>query len=221
MTEYQYEGKIMYRNKTIADSYDSVRFSSVKGRFTDIREKFLIMRAIDFANIKGPVLDIPCGTGRIMQLLLERGYHVTGADISDAMMRHARERTKQYASRVQFKKGNIEDLEFDDNSFEAIIAIRFLHHVPARLHTEILKEVHRVTRRWVVLTYSNKYTVQNIRRDLISIFTKFPRYSISPNLFKQEVKEAQFKIVKYMPLMPIFSESVVVLLEKRQNFQSK
>lgn len=220
MPEYQYEGKIRYKTNTVADTYDSVRFAGIKGRMTDAREKLLVLRAVDFANIQGPILDIPCGTGRMTKMLLERGYKVIGADISDAMMRYAKESTKEYASMVRFIKSDIENLGFNDDSFDAVVTIRLIHHVPPQLHIKILRQLYRVTRKWVVLTYSNKHSVQSIRRDVVSFFTQFPRYSISPSLFKQEVEEARFKIVKYMPLMPIFSESVVVLLEKQQNFQS-
>jgi SAM-dependent methyltransferase len=42
------------------------------------------------ANMR--VLDFGCGTGRVIELLLARGYLVTGYDLSDAMLERARER---------------------------------------------------------------------------------------------------------------------------------
>ncbi len=162
----------------------------------------------------GPILDLPCGTGRMTQLLLERGFRVVGADISGAMMRHARERTRRFGSQVNFVKADIENIQFPDEAFELILTIRLLHHIPPELHPEVLGQLHRKTRRWMIISFSNKFSFQSLRRNLKSLITKAPRYSISPALFKREIAEAGFKVVEYIPLLPIISESVIVLLEK-------
>ena len=41
------------------------------------------------------LLDLCCGTGQLMQLLLEQGYQVTGLDGSDAMLHYARQNAPQ------------------------------------------------------------------------------------------------------------------------------
>lgn len=40
----------------------------------------------------GPVLELACGTGRVLRPLVERGYEVTGVDHSEAMLARARSR---------------------------------------------------------------------------------------------------------------------------------
>lgn len=215
MNEPLYEGKVRYQAESVADVYDLGRFRSLKGRLTDRREKACVFRALKRADVRGPILDLPCGTGRLTEALLERGFRVTAADISDAMMKHAKRKTAKYGSRVKFKKADIENLLFPDNSFELILTLRLLHHIPPHLHTRVLEQLHRKTRRWVIISFSSKYTIQNVRRNLISLVTKSPRYSISPALFKREIAEASFEIVDYIPLLPLFSESVIALLKKK------
>ncbi len=214
MSEVQYEGKERYQAGAVADAYDQRRFTSLKGRLTDRLEKARVLTALERADVDGPLLDIPCGTGRMTEMLLERGFDVTAADISEAMMKHAKEKTAGYGSKVRFVTADIEDLQFEDASFDLILTLRLLHHIPPELHSKVLEQLHRKTRKWVIMTFSNKYTLQNLQRNARSLFTKFPRYSISPALFKQEVTDAGFEIVEYLPLLPVFSESVVVLLEK-------
>lgn len=216
MTTPIYEGKKRYQSLDVASAYDQIRFSNQKGKLTDKLEKKAIEKALKTTTISnGLVLDVPCGTGRMTELFLEKGFNVVAADISDAMMAHAIKRNDHFGHKVKFTKADVEKLNFEDNSFDVVLTIRLMHHIPPELHLVVLRELWRVTRRWVIITFSNKYSLQNIRRDLFSIFTKAPRYSISPTLFRQEVDQAGFDIIEYNHLLPLFSETVTVLLEKR------
>ena len=44
------------------------------------------------ARLDGPVLDLGCGTGRVLLPLARRGHRVTGLDISQLMLRRCREK---------------------------------------------------------------------------------------------------------------------------------
>ena len=211
-----YEGKRRYQSLDVAGAYDRMRFTSLKGKLTDRLEKKAIETALKKTNVlNGLVLDIPCGTGRMTEMLLKKGFEIVAADISDAMIAHAIKRNEHFGNKVKFVKADIENLIFNDSSFDVVLTIRLMHHIPPEHHSVVLRELSRVARRWVVITFSNKYSLQNMRRDLISRFTKSPRYSISPSLFRQEVDEVGFNIVEYIPMLPLFSETVTVLLEKR------
>jgi SAM-dependent methyltransferase len=52
-----------------------------------ILERIWLARVADGARI----LDVCCGTGHLAALLAARGYRVTGVDVSEEMIRHARE----------------------------------------------------------------------------------------------------------------------------------
>lgn len=216
MTNPLYEGKKRYQATDVAGVYDHVRFASLKGQLTDRLEKRAIEKALRKTTLlNGLVLDIPCGTGRMTELLLNKGFEVVAADISEAMMAHAIKRNGHLSNKVKFLKADVEHLNFEDNSFDLVLTIRLMHHIPPALHMVVLKELWRVTRKWVIITFSNKFSLQNIRRDMISSFTKSPRYSINPSLFRREVNQAGFAIVEYTHILPLFSETVTVLLEKR------
>ena len=49
----------------------------------------------------GPVLELACGTGRIAVVLAERGFEVTGVDISDGMLTIARRKAAQGPAAVR------------------------------------------------------------------------------------------------------------------------
>lgn len=66
-------------------------------------------------NVKGPILDIGCGTGRVALHLAQAGHEVVGMDISPAMLRLAEEKrsreTDDVRTRVSFITGNMESFD--------------------------------------------------------------------------------------------------------------
>jgi SAM-dependent methyltransferase len=67
------------------------------------------------------ILDAGCGTGRDVFFLKDQGFDVKGIDGSDVGIKLARERAKELGKGdIQFEAGRIEDLPYDDASFDAI-----------------------------------------------------------------------------------------------------
>jgi len=66
---------------------------------------------------KACVLDIGCGMGRHSLALSEAGFEVTGVDLSDALLQEARENDSE--GRVTWKHGDMRELPFPDESFDA------------------------------------------------------------------------------------------------------
>jgi SAM-dependent methyltransferase len=60
---------------------------------------------------RGPILELGCGTGRVMLRLAEAGFEVVGLDLSPAMLARARDRVSalepEVASRVRFVEGDL------------------------------------------------------------------------------------------------------------------
>jgi len=81
----------------------------------------------------GPVLDMPCGTGRLLCRLAEAGFDVTGLDLSDTMLNIARENVERLSpetrERAHLLKADMSDFRLDrkfgliyiaDNSFREL-----------------------------------------------------------------------------------------------------
>lgn len=75
-----------------ANYYDDVRFFSELARRTG-----------------GPIMELMCGTGRVLLPLAEDGYDVTGVDLSDDMLNLAREKVAEAGleQRVTLVQGDI------------------------------------------------------------------------------------------------------------------
>ncbi len=73
------------------------------------QEVDFLVKAFRRCGIRGRrVLEVACGTGSHSKILVERGYEVTGVDISDDMLRIARSKVK---GRAKFLRGDMRDLD--------------------------------------------------------------------------------------------------------------
>lgn len=81
-----------------------------------------------FAPLDGKrLLDIGCGGGYLARTLLARGAIVTGIDPGEAAIATAR----SIAPQARFEVASADSLPFPDGSFEGIVFLNSLHHVPA------------------------------------------------------------------------------------------
>lgn len=71
-------------------------------------------------NLK--ILDIGCGTGRHSIELAKRGYNVTGIDLSNSMLKKAKENAKKQNVRVVFEKHDARKLLFN-SEFDIVIML--------------------------------------------------------------------------------------------------
>lgn len=93
------------------------------------------------------VLDVGCGTGVLTRLAAEAvgpSGHVVGIDPSPGMLGVARKNVVLTNSLAEFKFAVIEHLPFEDGSFDVVLSSCMLHHLPAELKREGLREVCRM-----------------------------------------------------------------------------
>ena len=116
----------------IADRYDSTR-----GYPDKVMED--ILRALEkFLDRDRKTLDAGVGTARFAKPLQDRGFDVTGIDISQRMLDKAREKGTQ-----NLFKANMCDLPFADDIFATTMSIHVLHLIST--WRGALVEVGRVT----------------------------------------------------------------------------
>lgn len=68
------------------------------------------------------ILNLGCGTGGHDLLLEEKGYKVTGADLSGEMIRIARAKAKEAGSEVEYHESSIQELSLG-RKFDAVTAL--------------------------------------------------------------------------------------------------
>jgi ubiquinone/menaquinone biosynthesis C-methylase UbiE len=88
------------------------------------------------------VLDVGCGTGELTYKIKAHfaEAEVHGADLSKTMIEKAEK--KNHARLVSFKIGDVEDLPYDDDSFDVITCSHSFHHYPNK--EKAMSEMYRV-----------------------------------------------------------------------------
>ena len=66
-----YPAKYVYQNREYAAIYEKRRFKGIIGRIKNWNTQRLISKLIRLTGNKGYALDIPCGTGRLSNLISE------------------------------------------------------------------------------------------------------------------------------------------------------
>lgn len=86
------------------------------------------------------VLDVGCGSGVVAEYLSERGLAVTGIDSSRKMLELAR----KTAPKAVFHRMDMKRIRFPPRSFDGIVSLYSIIHVPKEHHSSILKSFHRL-----------------------------------------------------------------------------
>jgi len=154
------KGREWYQTDSVADAYEDKRFSG-GGRLIDRRERTAVIDALE----PGPgdrILEVACGTGRFTVALAERGASVTGVDVSTPMLERAqaKARASDLATQPSFLRGDAGRLPFADETFDAVLAMRFFHLADEPIR--FLRELRRVSRGPVVFDTFRRYSSRSI-----------------------------------------------------------
>lgn len=212
------ETKQHYQNDAVAAAYDRERFTSLAGRTFDRIEKRAIRRVLRplLAELDHrPVLDIPCGTGRITELLLEQGLTVTGGDISESMIDRARVKCERFDDRATFRRLDLDGLDLPESAFDLVSCIRLFHHLGTADRARILAEIARVSRRYVLINVSFLSPYYQLRRRLKRALGQgVSRAGSTWAEIRSEAAAAGLAVRETRFVCRYLSEDLIVLLEK-------
>ncbi len=100
------------------------------------------------------ILDAGSGAGWLSRILagLANEGRVVGMDISDEMVRHARQKSGDFGNLV-FVVGGIEEIPWEANFFDHAISVESSYYWPDP--AKGIRELHRVLREWRLSVDSN------------------------------------------------------------------
>lgn len=216
-TDHAWDATRHYKNPQIAREYDRVRFSSLAGRVFNNQEKSIIRACFSGLPRGTVVLDLPCGTGRLAETLLESGLRVHGGDISDDMLAVARERLAHHEDR--FTTEVIDALQQagdDEPLFEAALCARVLMHFPLETQIAFLRGVASMTRKTVVINHSLDSPYQRFRRWIKKLLRhqRPARHPVTDSEIKQLLAGAGLVEVERHRINALVSEAVYIVARK-------
>jgi demethylmenaquinone methyltransferase/2-methoxy-6-polyprenyl-1,4-benzoquinol methylase len=125
-----------------------------------------IRRAVSFMDVRpgDRILDLGCGTGRNVRLMLDRlspNIEVTGVDVSQDMLNRFRRRFASYANVRAIHLRIEEPLPFEDE-FDCCCISFVLHGLPHEQRERVLDNVRKILKpggRFFILDY-NEFTLE-------------------------------------------------------------
>lgn len=87
------------------------------------------------------VLEVGCGTGSLLTVMLKRGYKAVGVDASPAMLRQAQRKLAQAGVDGRVVQAKVQKLPFPDESFETVVSTFPTEYI---MSVEALQEIQRV-----------------------------------------------------------------------------
>lgn len=124
----------------VRDDYDDIadEFSATRVDLWPEMERFKA-----FVKPGDRVLDIGCGNGRAYQLFAGQAIEYEGVDVSERLVRIARERFRDMLA--TFRVGSMLALPYEAEEFDLAVCVAVLHHVPSREYRlAAVKEAARV-----------------------------------------------------------------------------
>src|SRR5438046_5263175 len=132
-----------------------------------VAEVRLIHRAMMLVPNTHRILDVPCGEGRTTLDLAQRGYAVTGADVSEEMLNLAWQAAAASGLTFPVHREDLQKLTFPDGSFDTVICFRLFHKLPTpELRQLIIGELCRVSRHYVLVSYVSAWSYTSLNRTL-------------------------------------------------------
>lgn len=201
-----------FRSPAVAAHYDANLFRNERFRTVNEQQLAALERLLEHTAAAGHpvrrVLDLACGTGRLFPALLKDDRRVVGCDLSLAMLTEADRKVRlQTGDRATagLVVGDGERLPFADGSFDAVVSCRFMRHVPALQRILLLREMARVSRRWVIVDprfalhplYARDYL-----RGLLSIPWRLPNYGFTRPGLERELRDGGLSLERIEPLHP-------------------
>lgn len=126
-------------NKSIVDQFtqQAVPFSQMASQSEEL--------LLEFSGVKrnDTVLDVACGPGIVACAFATRAKHVTGIDLTPAMLEQAKKRQQKYQlENLTWQLGDVLPLPFADAAFSMVITRYTFHHFLDPL--AVCKEMRRV-----------------------------------------------------------------------------
>jgi SAM-dependent methyltransferase len=204
-----------YQTIERAAAYNHGYQRRVHKRFGTRHEWRLIRRHLDRVGHSGVILELPSGGGRITPSFAERADFIIEADIAIGQIRYGRATSTLTVPRA-WMTASAFHIPLQDGSVDGTICIRLCHHLPTAPERErLFRELMRVSKRFVIVTFFDHYSLKNLTRRMRHPFDrKPPKLTMTTDRVAELAREGGWRLVAAPPLNRIASGHRFALLVK-------
>ncbi|WGS64456.1 class I SAM-dependent methyltransferase [Marinitoga aeolica] len=194
----------MTRYDFIANIYDTLLYPLEKSTMNDFRKNFV-------PKIEGYTLDLAVGTGHNIEYYPPNS-HVVLIDKSIEMLKIAKEKSKKRNDlNLEFVHSSVEDLSFDDNTFDTILSIDVFCSV--KNPYESMKNVKRVLKHDGKGIFVEHGLTGQLLKDIVLYLTNILTYpTVGSSMIRKPLEYIQyagFNLLEYGHLKNSFYYFIV------------
>jgi len=155
-------------------------------------EKKNLDKLINLLRKGAKILDLGCGPGiPYDKYLVKNGFKIMGVDISQKHIDMARKNVPE----GEFIKGDISKIDFDEKSFDAIISLYSIFHIPKEEHRGLFLKIYEILKDdgLILVTMGTELSEKEEIEDFIGSKMVWSSYSMEENI--KLIKQCGFEII--------------------------
>jgi len=189
------------------EAYTQHRFGRTRrGRRLNRIERAVVDRSLAAFPPGLRVMDVPCGDGRMTDLILKHGHQSTAVDHDLKML------CTDPNAPAPALLGSVFGLPFRDGAFDLALVVRLLHWFTADQIERALRELGRVAPR-VLLTFYNRNSARILRKRILGHDHKHAKsYSLAQMV--SLAGRGGFRVVRRYPRFAFLHQNQFLYLER-------
>ena len=207
-----------YRSERGARAYLEDHERKLHRRLSDRRERNILRAFLGRCGEVEQLIDVPCGFGRLLDLLRSSAGEVLQADFSPSMLALNR---KLHGDEVaKYLECSALEIPRPDGSFDMSVSVRLSHHLDQLEDRQRhIRELCRVSRRHVIMTFFSGKSLKNRLRVLRSRWNgKRRKNTLMPADVRRVFAGCGFRVDAMQSLARIGSGHVYVLASREAPF---
>lgn len=231
-----------YHNSFIAYSKKSVRFGLTQSQdslfvnqaikeFYGVHAKVPDLHLDVIGDIKGEILDLGTGAGRLIQCFIDRdNCHITAMDKDDAALEECRKAYNGYSDeKITYENATFDEKSFSENHFDLIVAYNSLYHTDRATLFSYIQRVYVILKKdgYFLFTLKTMDGNEEIYKDAGELYpdrpehtymnTKFPDYQFPHHFCDDEEIETYINMFSEV----VFEEEIPFLTRHGEIVQGK
>lgn len=204
-----------YRTIERAAAYNHGYQRKVHKRIGTRQEWRLIRRHLAHVGHSRVILELPCGGGRITPAFADTTDFIIEADIAIGQILFGRA-TSTISTQRAWMTASAFHIPLRDDAVDGTICVRLAHHLPTPAERErLFLELMRVSRRFVIVTFFDHYSLKNLTRRMRHPFNrKPPKLTMTLDQVAELARRGRGRLVAASPLNRIASGHRFALIVK-------
>lgn len=215
MTSKAYQEQ--YHDIVQAEDYNKAYKQKLFKRMSTAREYRLLRHLLQPQGQSGMILELPCGGGRLSPQIAPFADLLVEADIAEGQVLYGKRNVTSETPRI-WMTASAFHIPFRDASFDGTVCIRLCHHLPTTSERErLIKELLRVSRRFVIMTFFDYHSFKNLLRRIRQPFNhKPPKMTMTVEEVGKLAGQHGAKLIECPALAPMSSGHRYALMVKNR-----